>query len=226
MSAATKKTGWVAYVCYKLRAEYKVMAEANRFQLAAFLVDILESPHDNVDVDCYCSIGFRSDVDFFVRYEAPTPQELQEICVKVNNSGLGRYLETTHDWLARYKESPYAAGDGAAGEDASPDFFVLFPFVQAKTWYGLGAEERGRMMRDHVKVAHEHPSIHATVAYSHGIGDQECVFGFEVGNLEEFEELAGKLRETEVSQHAAVHQPVIVGTAVTAHEALELCGAL
>lgn len=223
-----RESGWINYVCYKLRPEYKMLPEAQRFQLAAFLVEILESPHDRVDVDVYCSVGFRADVDFFIRYQAPTADELQAIAIQVLKSGLGRYLDVTYNWTALHRPSPYQSGPEHDPDEEVPDtkYMVVYPFLKKREWFYLSHEDRGRMMKEHVAVGHKFPHIHINTAYSFGLGDQEWVIGFEMPNLEDFEKLVRVLRETEVSKYTLRDTPIVMGRAVKPHEALEMCGAL
>lgn len=221
-----KESGWVAYVAYKLRPEYRIMPEANRFQLAAFLVDILESPHDRVDVDVYCSVGFRQDTDFFVRYEAPTAEEIQEICVKINQSGLGRHLDTSHNWLGLYRPRPQAAEASSEEDPGEAAFHVIYPLAKNADWFALPEAERGAMMREHGSIARKYPAVWGQTISTFGLGDQDWLVAMDVAKLEEFEAMIREMRHGKAAAYHKVHQPVLVGRCVTAHEALELCGAL
>ena len=221
--------GWISYVSYKLRPELLVMPEPARFQLAAFLVEILDSPHDRVDVDVFCSVGFRSDCDFFVRYIAPTPEELQEICVKVNTSGLGRYLETPHTWMGVVRPSPGGAPPAGDGEEDSVEdahFQVVYPFSKSRSWFALAPEERAKKMGAHGEVARKYKGIYPQPVASCGIGDQDWVMGFQVTKLEDFEAMVREIRSTEASEYVTVDSPVLVGRKVPSYHALELCGAI
>lgn len=222
MDETQSEHGWISYVAYKLRPEYRVMPEVDRFQLAAFLTEILESPHDRVDVDCYCAVGLRADCDFFVRYTAPTLAELQEICVKVANSGLGRHLDVAHDWVARRR--PGRAGDG--GPTGEADWLVVHPFSVQREFFALASDERARLVGECVEIGREHPQVAADAASSFGLGDQDWVLGFQVSDLAAFEALTRALRATELARLALVDAPVLLGRHVSAHEVLEMCGAL
>lgn len=219
--------GWISYVSYKLRPELLVMPEPARFQLAAFLVEILDSPHDRVDVDVFCTVGFRADCDFFVRYIAPTPEELQEICVKVNNSGLGRYLDTVHNWVGAVRPPP-GGGGAEGGDDEVPEtpYMVVYPFSKSRAWFALPAEERGKKMGAHGEIAGKYKDVYAQPVASCGLGDQDWVMGFQVARLEDFEAMVREMRSTEASEYVTVDSPVLVGRKVSSYHALELCGAI
>lgn len=219
----TSPDSWVSYVAYKLRPEYRVMPEAERFQLAAFLVEILESPHDRVDVDVFCSVGFRADTDFFIRYVGPTPEELQEICVKVSNSGLGRYLDISHDWMAHI-----APGDRPKVEDerSGAPYFVVYPLTMQPAWFAMPQADRAELVKEHKALMAEFAEVEVNVARSFGLGEQEWVFGCEVHNMARYEAMHRKLRASSFNEFVLLDSPPLVGTCVSAHEALELCGAL
>jgi chlorite dismutase len=220
--------GWISYVSYKLRPELLVMPEPARFQLAAFLVEILDSPHDRVDVDVYCTVGFRADCDFFVRYIAPSPEELQEICVKVNNSGLGRYLNTVHNWMGAVRPPPGGLNPPEGGEEEVEDtpFMVVYPFGKSRAWYALTADERGKKMSAHGEIARKYKDVYSQPVASCGIGDQDWVMGFQVARLSDFEAMVREMRGTEASEYVMIDSPVLVGRKVPSYHALELCGAI
>lgn len=223
---APRQGEWTSYVGYQLRPEVKAMPEEARFQLAAFLVEILENPDDKVDVDCFSSVGLSDQADFFLRFQAPTLTELQEISVDVAASGLGRYLDVTHTWLGVNRASPY--GEAAAGEDEVEDapWFVVAPFVLSPAWYALDEDERKTMYEEYTREVAQKEGVYPFVSYCEGLGDAACVVGYHCADLAAYEGLARALKGTRL---AAFHEPSpfhMVGRAVPAHEALELCGAL
>ena len=54
-------------------------------------------------------------------------------------------------------------------------YFSLYPMVKQRRWYGLPAEERGRIMKSHIEVGRRYPEITINTSYSFGIDDQEFV---------------------------------------------------
>ncbi len=225
-AAPGTRSGWVAWIAYRIRPEYRILGEIDRFRLGAFLVEILESPHDRVEVDCYATVGFRSDCDLLVRYRAPTPEEIQEIAVKVRNSGLGRYLDVSYDWLAIERPGPYPGGPEAKHSEGERPWYAVRPYAKKGEWFFLPFEDRKRIVHAWQAVVARHPGIRVTSSYGFGLGDAEWVLEFESSSLGDYEELARELCETEVGKYARFEGPVLVGRKVTAHEALELAGAL
>ena len=70
-----------------------------------------------------------------------------------------------------------------------------------REWYQLPAEERMRVMRDHIEVARRFPGIETNTAYSFGLDDQEFVVAFDADDPAEFLDLVHELRATESSAY-------------------------
>jgi chlorite dismutase len=219
----SSQDSWISYVAYKLRPEYRILPEANRFQLAAFLVEILESPNDRVDVDTFSSVGFRADCDFFIRYVGPSAEELQEICAKVNNSGLGRHLDIAFNWVAHLEPGQRPKVED---ERIGAPFFAVSTMAMQPVWFALGDDERKQMVEGYKALVSEHSKVEVNVARSFGMGDQDWVFGCEIPDLAEYEAMVRKLREGAFNEYVLEDGPTLLGRCLTAHEALELCGAL
>ncbi len=56
----------------------------------------------------YSLVGTRGDCDLMVRAIAPRLEPIHELHVLLNQSGLMRYAEVAHSYLAMTKESPYS----------------------------------------------------------------------------------------------------------------------
>jgi chlorite dismutase len=93
-------------------------------------------------------------------------------------------------------------------------------------WFSLSEEQRGELVQSHKAILAEFPEVEVNVSRSFGLGDQEWVFGCEVHNLARYEELNRKLRGSPFNEFVLIDSPALLGTCVSAHEALELCGAL
>ena len=117
------------------------------------------------------------------------------------------------------RPSPYArrgsdrAIDAVAGERSR--YLIVYPFVKTADWYLLDAEERQRMMNEHIRVGRQFGSVRQLLLYSFGLQDQDFVVVYETEDLLEFSDLVHKLRVTEARRFTqrdtpiltAVHQP-------------------
>jgi chlorite dismutase len=148
-------------------------------------------------------------------------------------SDVGDYLELTHNFLSMTKPSPYARKEADPERDrlrAYPDgarYVFVYPMVKTRPWYALPAEERGRIMREHVAVGHRYPKIRINTSYSYGIDDQEFVVAFEGDDPAEFLDLVHDLRFTESSSYTLRDTPMFTCLLRSPRElAAELAGSI
>jgi chlorite dismutase len=112
------------------------------------------------------------------------------------------------------KPSPYARGETDAERErlrAYPDgarYVFVYPMVKTRAWYALPAEERGKMMREHIAVGQKYPKIRINTSYSYGIDDQEFVVAFEGDDPAEFLDLVQDLRYTRASEYTLRDSPM------------------
>ena len=104
----------------------------------------------------YSLVGTRGDCDLMVRAIAPSLDPIHELHVLLNQSGLMRWADVPHSYLAMTKESPYSDQPEqplAPREGADSRYLIVYPMWKKREWYGLSPEERMAVMRDHIAVA-------------------------------------------------------------------------
>jgi chlorite dismutase len=157
---------------------------------------------------CYSLVGLRADADFAVWLKTPDGTgPLQEFERRLRSTATGDHLVLAHNFISMTKPSPYARGETdpererlRAYPDGAPYVFV-YPMVKTRAWYALPAEERGKMMREHIAVGQKYPKIRINTSYSYGIDDQEFVVAFEGDDPAEFLDLVQDLRYTRASEY-------------------------
>src|SRR6201995_6108762 len=87
-------------------------------------------------------------------------------------------------------------------------YFLLYPMVKQRRWYGLEPAERGRIMKSHIDIGRKYPEITVNTTYSYGIDDQEFVVCFEGDDPGMFLELVNELRPTESSEYTELERPI------------------
>ena len=113
-------------------------------------------------------------------------------------------------------------GGGAAGDLPSErKYLFLYPMVKQRRWYGLPAEERGRIMRSHIEVGRRYPEITINTTYSFGLDDQEFVVSFEGDDPGMFLDLVQELRPTESSAYTERETPIFTCVAMSVRKALD-----
>jgi chlorite dismutase len=172
----------------------------------------------------YSLVGTRGDCDLMVRAIAPTLDPIHELHVLLNQSGLMRFSEIAHSYLAMTKESPYSDEpdkplEPRAGADSK--YLIVYPMWKKREWYGLAPEERMRIMRDHIEVARRFTGIETNTAYSFGLDDQEFVVAFDADDPAEFLDLVHELRSTESSAYTESETPIFTCIRSSVERALD-----
>ena len=171
----------------------------------------------------YSTVGTRGDCDLLVRAVAPTLEPIHELHVLLNQSGLMRWADIPHSFLAMTKESVYSDEptplEPRPGADSR--YFVIYPMWKKREWYALPEEERRRIMRGHIEVGRRHGTIDINTAYSFGLDDQEFVVSFDTDDPGEFLDLVHELRGTESSAYTQSETPIFTCISASLERALD-----
>jgi chlorite dismutase len=158
----------------------------------------------------YSTVGTRGDCDLLVRAVAPSLDPIHQLHVLLNQSGLMRWAEVAHSYLAMTKPSVYSEEptplEPRPGADSK--YLIVYPMCKKREWYLLPAEERMRIMREHIEVGRRHGTIDINTAYSYGLDDQEFVVSFDADDPGEFLDLVQELRGTESSSFTESETPI------------------
>jgi chlorite dismutase len=171
----------------------------------------------------YSLVGTRGDADLMVRASAPTLEPIHELHVVLNQSGLMRYADVSHSFLAMTKESVYSDEPQPLQprEGSERKYLIVYPMWKKREWYLLPGEERMRIMRGHIEVGRRYSSIEINTAYSFGIDDQEFVVSFNADDPGEFLDLVQELRGTESSAYTASETPIFTCISASVERALD-----
>jgi chlorite dismutase len=171
----------------------------------------------------YSTVGTRGDTDLLVRVAAPSLEPIHELHVVLNQSGLMRWAEISHSYLAMTKESVYSDEPQPLRPRESSDrkYLIVYPMWKRRDWYLLPAEERMRIMRSHIETGRRHPTIEINTAYSFGIDDQEFVVSFNADDPGEFLDLVQELRATESSSFTESETPIFTCISASPERALD-----
>ena len=172
----------------------------------------------------YTLVGTRGDCDLMVRALSRTLDPIHELHVLLNQSGLMRHADISHSYLAMTKESPYSDQPDqplAPREGADSRYLIVYPLWKRRDWYRLPAEERMRVMRDHIAVARRFTGIETNTAYSFGLDDQEFVVAFDADDPAQFLDLVQELRATESSMYTESETPIFTCISASVERALD-----
>ncbi len=171
----------------------------------------------------YSLVGTRGDCDLMIRAIAPALEPIHELHVLLNQSGIMRFAEIPHSYLAMTKESPYSDEERPLEPRQGSDsrYFIVYPMWKKRSWYGLAPEERVRVMRDHIAVARRFGGIETNTAYSFGLDDQEFVVAFDTDEPQQFLDLVQELRTTESSAYTESETPIFTCISASVERTLD-----
>jgi chlorite dismutase len=165
-------------------------------------------------------VGTRGDADLMLLSQAPNLERIHEFHVVLAQSGLMKWCRTPYSFLAMTKESEYSDESRLEVRPAHAKYLFVYPFVKTREWYGLPADERMRIMREHIAVGREFPSVDLNTSYSFGLDDQEFVVAFETDEPGDFLDLVQRLRATESSRYTKRDTPTFTCVACSVERAL------
>jgi chlorite dismutase len=152
-------------------------------------------------------IGTRGDCDLMLVTEAENLDRIHEFHVVLAQSGLMKWCRTAYSFLGLRKASEYSDEDRQVPRAFRGRYLFVYPFVKTRAWYGLPADERWRIMQDHIRVGREYPAVDNHTTYSFGLDDQEFVVAFDTDDAGAFLDLVQRLRTTEASAYTQRDTP-------------------
>jgi chlorite dismutase len=168
----------------------------------------------------FSTVGTRGDTDLMLLSQAQNLERIHEFHVVLAQSGLMKWAEIPYSYLAMTKPSEYSDESRLEVRPAHAKYLFVYPFVKTRAWYALDAEERWRIMQEHIKLGREYPDIDLNTSYSFGLDDQEFVVAFETDDPASFLDLVQRLRTTESSLYTARDTPTFTCISASVERAL------
>ena len=168
----------------------------------------------------FSTVGTRGDADMMLLTQATNLERIHEFHVVLAQSGLMKWMQTPYSLLALTKESEYSDESRLEVRPGKGKYLFVYPFVKTRAWYALPADERWRIMQEHIKVGREYPSVDLNTSYSFGLDDQEFVVAFETDEPRDFLDLVQRLRTTESSAYTLRDTPTFTCIACSVERAL------
>ena len=207
---------YVNYAFFKADAAWRRLPETERQAGKAEFARVIQSYQGRAVVIPFSLVGIRGDVDFLlwrIAYDLETFQEMQS---RLMATGLGQWLHTPYSYVGQAKTSVYEDEFIHPSQEEKRSrvrpgefkYLFIYPFVKTRDWFLLPPESRQEIMRGHIRVGHEYPSIKLNTIYSFGLDDQEWVVAFESNRPSDFVDLVMELRHTESSKYTLRDTPI------------------
>jgi len=154
---------------------------------------------DGHQLQSFSLVGTRGDADLLLIAETENLDRIHEFHVVLAQSGLAKWCAQPYSFLGMRKSSEYSDELRSVARPFSAKYLFVYPFVKTRAWYRLPADERQRIMTEHIRIGREYPNIDLNTSYSFGLDDQEFVVAFETDDPGSFLDLVQRLRTTESS---------------------------
>jgi chlorite dismutase len=169
----------------------------------------------------YSLVGTRGDADLMLWAASPGLQDIHDFHVVLGQSGLMSWATTPHSYLAITKRSEYSDEERLEVRAGGRKYLFVYPFWKKREWYRLPAEERKRIMDEHIEIGQRYPSVSINTAYSFGLDDQEFVVAFETDEPADFLDLVQELRTSESSSYTLRDTPIFTCISSSVRHALD-----
>jgi chlorite dismutase len=170
----------------------------------------------------YSTVGTRGDADLLLLSQSPVLEDIHTFHVVLAQSGLAKWMSTPHSYLAMTKRSPYSDSEARPEICTSGHrYLFVYPLDKKRDWYLLPADERQRIMEEHIAIGRRYPGIAINTAYSFGLDDQEFVVSFESDDPGMFLSLVQELRGSESSSYTLRDTPIFTCVSMPTSKVLD-----
>jgi chlorite dismutase len=211
---------FVKYTFLKVDPAWRRLPAAERAEGKREFIAACEDFGADHLLQSFSLIGTRGDCDLMLVAEAENLDRIHEFHVVLSQSGLVKWCTIPHSFLGLRKASEYSDEERQVPRAFRGRYLFVYPFVKTRAWYGLPADERWRIMQDHIKVGREYPTVDNHTTYSFGLDDQEFVVAFDTDDASAFLDLVQRLRTTEASAYTLRDTPSFTCIASSVERAL------
>jgi chlorite dismutase len=213
---------FVKFTFFKLDPAWRLRQPEERARDKAEFLAACEDFAEDRALRAYSTVGTRGDTDLLLLSQSPILEEIHTFHVVLGQSGLARWAQIPHSYLAMTKPSPYSEAEARPLICTSErKYLFVYPMEKKREWYRLPLEERRRIMANHIEVGRRYPQITINTAYSFGLDDQEFVVSFEADEPGDFLDLVQELRGTESSAYTLRDTPIFSCVAMSPGKAID-----
>jgi chlorite dismutase len=211
---------FVKYTFCKLDPAWRRLdPEQRRSDKREFLAACEDFGEDHL-LQAFSLVGTRGDADILLVSEAENLDRIHEFHVVLAQSGVMKWAEIPYSFLGMRKSSEYSDEKRLVPRPFRGRYLFVYPFVKTRAWYALPADERSRVMQDHIRIGREYPSVDNHTTYCFGLDDQEFVVAFDTDDVGAFLDLVQRLRGTEASAYTLRDTPSFTCIAASPTRAL------
>ena len=211
---------FVKYTFLKVDPAWRRLDEAERARHKREFMAACEDFGTDHLLRAFSTVGTRGDCDMLLLSQSVNLDTLHEFHVVLAQSGLMAWASIPHSYLAMTKPSEYSDESRLEVRPQHAKYLFVYPFRKTRPWYLLPADERRRIMAEHIRVGREYPQIDLNTSYCFGLDDPEFVVAFEGDHPGDFLDLVQRLRTTEASRYTLYDTPTFTCVAMSVGQAL------
>jgi chlorite dismutase len=198
---------FVKYTFLKVDPAWRRLPAEQRAQDKREFLAACEDFADGHLLQSFSLMGTRGDAELVLLAEAENLDRIHEFHVVLMQSGLMQWCSQPYSFLGLRKSSEYSDDERHAPRGFKGKYVFVYPFVKTRAWYGMPADERWKIMQEHIRVGREYPQVDNHTTYSFGLDDQEFVVAFDTDDAGAFLDLVQRLRTTEASAYTLRDTP-------------------
>jgi len=211
---------FVKYTFLKMDPAWRRLDAGERAEHKAEFLAACEDFGQDHMLQAFSLVGTRGDADLMLVTEAENLDRIHEFHVVLAQSGLMSWASQPYSFLGLRKASEYSDEIRTAPRRFKGKYLFVYPFVKTREWYGMPADERWKIMQEHIAVGREYPNVDNHTTYSFGLDDQEFVVAFDTNDAGAFLDLVQRLRTTEASAYTKRDTPSFTCVAASVERAL------
>jgi chlorite dismutase len=211
---------FVKYTFLKMDPAWRRLSEPERAEHKREFRAACEDFAEDHLLQPFSLIGTRADAELMLVAEAENLDRIHEFHVVLAQSGLMKWAAQPYSFLGLRKTSEYSDEQRTVPRAFTGKYLFVYPFVKTRAWYALPADERWRIMQEHIAVGREYPTVDNHTTYCFGFDDQEFVVAFDTDDAAAFLDLVQRLRTTEASSFTLRDTPSFTCIAASLDRAL------
>jgi chlorite dismutase len=219
---------FVQYTAFKADAAWRRLPFAARVDGREAFARAIEEAAPEIKTYPYSTIGMKTSCDLLLWRKGASPITMQELTSRLLQTGIGQYLEVTHNLYGFTRPSSYTrrptSQEQAINMEERQTYLIVYPFSKTTEWYLMSRDARQGMMNEHMRIGHDYADVRQVLLYATGLDDQEFIVAYESEDLPRFQALVIDLRATEARRYTLKDTPILTGIRRPLREALALMG--
>jgi len=219
---------FVQYTGFKADPAWRRLPYAARADGREVFARVIEEAAPAIKTYPYSTVGLKTNCDLLLWRKGDSPIAMQDLTSRLLQTGIGQYLEITHNLYGFTRPSSYTkrttTQEQAIDLEDRQTYLIVYPFSKTTEWFLMSKDARQGMMNEHMRIGHDYADIRQVLLYATGMDDQEFIVAYECEDLPRFSALVTDLRATEARRYTLRDTPILTGIKRSLGEALALIG--